>query len=99
MSDRPLFAEGSTTKTAAAPFEPTAAQLRTVIIASSAGTAFEWYDFFIFGTLSAIIAKNFFAGVSDVTGLILAFLVFGAGKISRRYIEGWGGRGSISFPP
>ena len=85
MTKRPLYAEDGTSKTAAAPTEPTLEQLRTVIIASSAGTAFEWYDFFIFGTLSAIIAKNFFAGVSDTTGLILAFLVFGAGFIARPF--------------
>jgi len=85
MTKRPLYADGDARKTSAATFEPTPKQLRTVIIASSAGTAFEWYDFFIFGTLSAIIAKNFFAGVSDVTGLILAFLVFGAGFFARPF--------------
>ncbi|MFZ1990859.1 MAG: MFS transporter, partial [Alphaproteobacteria bacterium] len=84
MTKRPLYADGGASAAAAA-FEPTPQQLRTVIIASSAGTAFEWYDFFIFGTLSSIIAKNFFAGVSDVTGLILAFLVFGAGFIARPF--------------
>ena len=85
MNKRPLYAGSGKSKSPADGFEPTPAQLRTVIVASSAGTAFEWYDFFIFGTLTAIIAKKFFAGVSDTTGLILAFLVFGAGFIARPF--------------
>ena len=39
----------------AAPHEPTAKEVRLVIAASSAGTIFEWYDFFIYGTLAAVI--------------------------------------------
>ena len=35
------------------------ASMRTVVAASSAGTAFEWYDFFVFGALTSIIGKNF----------------------------------------
>ena len=35
--------------------------LKTIVAASAAGTTFEWYDFFIFGTLTATIAKNFVA--------------------------------------
>jgi MFS family permease len=84
MAMRPAYADGGIKRVTAGP-EPTAKQLRTVIVASSAGTAFEWYDFFIFGTLSAIIAKTFFAGVADVTGLILAFLVFAAGFVARPF--------------
>ena len=34
-----------------------------VVVASSAGTAFEWYDFFIFGSLATVISKVFFAGL------------------------------------
>ena len=54
-------------------------KLLLVIIASTAGTAFEWYDFFIFGSLAPIIAKQFFAGVNDTAAFIFALLTFGAG--------------------
>ena len=50
-----------------------------VIAASSAGTAFEWYDFFIYGSLAPVIAKHFFAGVNESTGFIFALLTFGVG--------------------
>ena len=50
-----------------------------VIAASSAGTAFEWYDFFIYGSLAPVIAKHFFAGVNDSTAFIFALLTFGVG--------------------
>src|SRR3546814_14927237 len=43
-----------------AAYQPTANDMRMVIAASSAGTVFEWYDFFIYGTLAAIIGKAFF---------------------------------------
>jgi MFS family permease len=50
-----------------------------VIIASSAGTAFEWYDFFIFGSLAPIISKVFFAGLDPTPALIAALALFAAG--------------------
>ncbi|MFO8212240.1 MFS transporter, partial [Pseudomonas aeruginosa] len=40
---------------------------RKVIFASSLGTVFEWYDFFLYGSLAAVISKQFFAGVNDTT--------------------------------
>ena len=46
------------------------ATLRTVIAASSAGTTFEWYDFFVFGSLTGIISKTFFSGLPETAGLI-----------------------------
>ncbi len=51
---------------------------RTVVIASAAGTAFEWYDFFIFGALAATIARNFTGG-DDTAGFIFALGAFAAG--------------------
>ena len=39
--------------------------LKTVVVASAAGTAFEWYDFFVFGSLTTIIARHFFADAGD----------------------------------
>ena len=50
-----------------------------VVIASSAGTAFEWYDFFIFGSLTPIIAKAFFAGLDPTPALIAALALFAVG--------------------
>ncbi|MDQ0464914.1 MFS family permease [Caulobacter ginsengisoli] len=57
--------------------------MRTVITASSAGTAFEWYDFFVFGTLAGVIAKNFFASLNETAGLLAALALFGAGFFFR----------------
>jgi MFS family permease len=50
-----------------------------VVIASSAGTAFEWYDFFIFGSLAPVISRVFFAGLDPTRGLIAALALFAAG--------------------
>jgi MFS family permease len=50
-----------------------------VIIASSAGTAFEWYDFFIFGSLAPVISHVFFAGLDPTPALIAALALFAAG--------------------
>ena len=57
--------------------------LSTVILASAAGTAFEWYDFFVFGTLSPTIAKNFFSALDPTAGLLAALALFGAGFFFR----------------
>src|SRR5215208_375158 len=53
--------------------------MKRVIAASSAGTAFEWYDFFIFGSLATTIQKVFFAGLNPTAGLIAALGLFAAG--------------------
>ncbi|HVF36731.1 MAG TPA: MFS transporter, partial [Sphingomicrobium sp.] len=50
-----------------------------VVTASSAGTAFEWYDFFIFGSLAAVISKVFFAGLDPTSAMIAALGLFAAG--------------------
>jgi len=57
--------------------------MRTVVLASSAGTAFEWYDFFVFGTLATVIGKNFFAELGDTAGTLAALGLFGAGFFFR----------------
>jgi predicted MFS family arabinose efflux permease len=54
-----------------------------VVGASAAGTVFEWYDFFIFGTLAAIIGKHFFSSAGDTQGYIFALLTFAAGYAVR----------------
>jgi len=67
---------------AAAPLgEPTAQEIRLVITASSLGTVFEWYDFFVYGTLATLIAKLFFAATSKTAGFLLALATFGAGLL------------------
>ena len=78
----------------AAAGEETPAKLRTVVTASAAGTAFEWYDFFIFGSLTAIIARHFYAEVGETTSYILALLTFGVGFVVRplgALVFGWFG--------
>lgn len=67
---------------------------RTVVGASAAGTAFEWYDFFIFGSLTTIIARHFYADVGEATSYILALLTFGVGFVVRplgALVFGWFG--------
>ncbi|HQR02840.1 MAG: MFS transporter [Proteobacteria bacterium] len=58
---------------------------RKVIFASSLGTVFEWYDFYLYGSLAAIIAKHFFSGVNETTGFIFALLAFSAGFAVRPF--------------
>jgi len=58
---------------------------RRVIFASSLGTVFEWYDFYLYGSLSAIITKQFFSGVNETTGYIFALLAFAAGFFVRPF--------------
>jgi len=53
--------------------------MKRVVAASSAGTAFEWYDFFIFGSLATTIQKVFFAGLDPTAGLVAALALFAAG--------------------
>jgi len=52
---------------------------RKVILASSLGTVFEWYDFYLYGSLVGVIGKHFFAGLNETTSLIMALLTFAAG--------------------
>jgi MFS family permease len=58
---------------------------RRVIFASSLGTVFEWYDFYLYGSLAAIISKQFFSGVNETTGFIFALLAFAAGFFVRPF--------------
>jgi hypothetical protein len=57
---------------------------RMVIFASSLGTVFEWYDFYLYGSLAAIISANFFKAVNETTSFIFALLAFAAGFFVRR---------------
>ena len=69
--------------TAAAPEKSAEPGLKTVVAASAAGTAFEWYDFFVFGSLTTIIARHFFADAGEAVSYILALLTFGLGFVVR----------------
>ncbi len=55
----------------------------TIVAASSLGTTFEWYDFFVFGTLTPVIAKNFFTALDSTAGLLAALALFGTGFFFR----------------
>lgn len=59
--------------------EPSAKEIRLVIAASSAGTIFEWYDFFIYGTLAAIIGPVFFPGDNAILSTLLVWATFAVG--------------------
>ena len=58
---------------------------RMVIFASSLGTVFEWYDFYIYGTLAAILAEQFFSGVTPTAAFIFTLLAFAAGFAVRPF--------------
>ncbi|NLS25541.1 Sialic acid transporter NanT [Sphingomonas sp. S2M10] len=58
---------------------------KLVITASSLGTVFEWYDFYLYGLLTTIIAAQFLTGLNPTTSFIMALLVFAAGFIVRPF--------------
>ena len=65
--------------------QPMTAAEKKVIFASSLGTVFEWYDFYLYGSLAAIIAKQFFSALDPASGFIFALLAFAAGFIVRPF--------------
>jgi len=65
--------------------ELSVADVRRVIFASSLGTVFEWYDFYLYGSLAAIISKQFFSGVNPTAAFIFALLAFAAGFAMRPF--------------
>ena len=69
----------------AAAARPMSAEEKKVIFASSLGTVFEWYDFYLYGSLAAIIAKQFFSGLDEGSAFIFALLAFAAGFIVRPF--------------
>ncbi len=64
---------------------PMSAEEKKVIFASSLGTVFEWYDFYLYGSLAAIIAKQFFGGLDPTSAYIFALLAFAAGFLVRPF--------------
>jgi MFS family permease len=73
---------GSGSQAAATPMTK---EEKKVIFASSLGTVFEWYDFYLYGSLAAIIAKQFFSGLDPSAAFIFALLAFAAGFIVRPF--------------
>jgi MFS family permease len=64
---------------------PMTAAERKVVLASSLGTVFEWYDFYLYGSLAPIIAKQFFTNLDPTSAFIFALLAFAAGFIVRPF--------------
>src|SRR3954465_14987225 len=64
---------------------PMTREEKRVIFASSLGTVFEWYDFYLYGSLAAIIAKQFFSGLDPTSAYIFALLAFAAGFLVRPF--------------
>ena len=64
---------------------PMTQEEKKVIFASSLGTVFEWYDFYLYGSLAAIIAKQFFSGLDSGSAFIFALLAFAAGFLVRPF--------------
>jgi predicted MFS family arabinose efflux permease len=76
----------STSSTAVLSNEPAVTHNQWLVIgASSLGTVFEWYDFYLYGLLASIIGAQFFSGVNDVTGFIFALAAFAAGFAVRPF--------------
>jgi MFS family permease len=63
----------------------TAAEQRKVVLASSLGTVFEWYDFYLYGSLAAVIGSHFFSGLTESGQFIFALLAFAAGFFVRPF--------------
>ncbi len=64
---------------------PMTAEERKVILASSAGTIFEWYDFYLYGSLAAVIGAQFFTAFPEATRNVFALLAFAAGFLVRPF--------------
>ena len=61
------------------------AEERKLIFASSLGTVFEWYDFYLYGSLAGIIGRQFFSGINETAGFVFALLAFAAGFAIRPF--------------
>src|SRR5690606_31335608 len=67
------------------PFLVSRAEERRVIIASSVGTVFEWYDFYLYAVLAPFFAKLFFPPDNDTAALLAAFATYAAGFLVRPF--------------
>ncbi len=68
-----------------APARPMTPEEKKVIFASSLGTVFEWYDFYLYGTLAVIIGNQFFSALDPASRTIFSLLAFAAGFIVRPF--------------
>ena len=75
----------SSAGSAAGTSAPMTPEEKKVVFASSLGTVFEWYDFYLFGAMAAIIARNFFSGLDESTRIIFVLLAFAAGFAVRPF--------------
>lgn len=86
---QPLF--GIASRAAFAPAEPAAPAApmtraqRRVILASSLGTIFEWYDFYLYGAMAVLIARHFFGALEPASAFVFALLAFAAGFVVRPF--------------
>src|ERR1700710_1886376 len=64
---------------------PMSREEKKVILASSLGTVFEWYDFYLYGSLAAVIGANFFSQFPESTRNVFALLAFAAGFLVRPF--------------
>ena len=64
---------------------PMTREEKKVIFASSLGTVFEWYDFYLYGSLAGIIAKQFFSGLDPTAAFIASLLAFASGFLVRPF--------------
>src|SRR5438045_1272568 len=86
MSERSIAVAASPDAVVAHQTDSLSKDHRKVIFASSLGTVFEWYDFYLYGSLAAIISKQFFSGVANpTTAFIFALLAFAAGFAVRPF--------------
>lgn len=75
MTDTPATAQSS--------HEVSPEKMRQVVLASAAGTVFEWYDFFVYGALASVISPIFFAGLPDAQAFVFTLLTFAVGFVVR----------------
>jgi MFS family permease len=79
------MATAATTPHSAAAPRPMTREERKVILASSLGTVFEWYDFYLYGSLATIIGAQFFSAFDVTTRNVFALLAFAAGFLVRPF--------------
>src|SRR5207253_8257264 len=75
----------ATTADTAVRSRPMSREEKRVILASSLGTVFEWYDFYLYGSLAAIIGAQFFSQYPEATRNVFALLAFAAGFLLRPF--------------
>lgn len=82
----PTAASPATSRAASPQVSPALArERRRVIVASALGTMFEWYDFYLYGTLAVIIGQQFFSNLEPTAQLVFSLLAFAAGFIARPF--------------